>query len=177
MARRREKPPTSEVLDQVPPNNVEAERALIGSVILDNRMVSEVHDVRPADFHSEVYGVLWGRLLAMSAAGIPLEGVTIPAALRAAGEWDDGGDEMPQRVVVTAVDLAECCQAAPVATHARYYAGLVLEASFRRRLIHAVVVLLRRAYDETVSVERLRGMARSLLAKISEAAKAAKGKP
>ena len=107
----------------------------------------------------------------MTDAGVPLEGVTIPAALRAAGEWDDGRDEMPQRVVVSAVDLAECCQAAPVAVHARYYAGLVLEASFRRRLIHAVVVLLRRAYDETVSVERLRGMARSLLTKISKAAK------
>ena len=171
MARRRDRSQPSELLDQVPPNNHDAERALVGSVILDNRVLSEVLDVRPADFHNAMYGILWGRLLAMAKAGIPLEAVTIPAALRAAGEWDDGGDEMPQRVVVTAVDLAECCQAVPVAVHARYYAGLVLEASFRRRMIHAIVVLLRRAFDPTVSVERLRGMAGSLLAKISKAAK------
>lgn len=162
MARRRR---PSELLDQCPPQNLDAERAVIGSVILDNRQMAGLRHLRRDDFHNQMYGMLWGRLLAMNTAGTPLEAVTIPAALRAAGEWDNG--EGPRCLGVSADDLAECCQSVPVAVHARHYADLVLEASFRRRVIHAITVLLVRAYDDTVSVERLRRMAMALLAKIT----------
>lgn len=146
---------------------MEAERAVIGSVILDPGRMADLNGLTGKDFHTAVYGVLWDRLLAMAQEGTPWDVTLIVDALKAHGEWwEEGRDPRLTEAAVSSLDLAECMQSVPVAAHAGHYGKLVSEASFRRRMIRALVALVVRCYDPTVSVERLRAMAGNLLAKI-----------
>lgn len=157
---------TLEILDTAPPHNLEAEKAVIGSVILNPSMLEDITFLRKNDFHNAMYGVLYARLRTMSQAAIPIDCLAIKAQLRQHGEWRDARAKGGYAATITAADLAECMHGVPVAAHVAYYAQLVADASFRRRIIKAAVILVQRAYDPLISVESLKGAALKLLEKI-----------
>lgn len=163
--------PTSEILDRTPPHNLDAERAVIGCVLLKPDVLEAIGFLEAGDFHGEVYGVVFGRLKAMKGTGVPIDTMTLTEQLRSHGELLDAKVEQAgqtKRGKVGRADIAECLHAVPVAAHATYYARLVAEASFRRRLIHAACTLLQWAYNPEVSVESLQATAARLMEKIRE---------
>ncbi|HEV7225191.1 MAG TPA: DnaB-like helicase N-terminal domain-containing protein, partial [Pirellulales bacterium] len=57
---------TSEILDRLPPQNLDAERGVLGSLLLDPELCDEVALLlKPADFYSPHHQVLFNHLLAM----------------------------------------------------------------------------------------------------------------
>jgi len=164
-------PATSELLDRLPPCNLDAERAVIGSVLLKPSVLETIGFLEASDFHGEVYGVVFGRLKAMKAMSVPIDTVTLVEQLRAHGELLNAKKEQAGRTEsmrVGMADIAECLHAVPVADHAGYYARLVVEASFRRRVIQAAVTLIQWAHNPEVSTENLQATAARLMRKIQE---------
>ncbi len=137
----------------VPPHNLDAERAVLGAVLLSNvvldPLLNEVQ-LRPAHFYRDRHRTIWARMVAMSDAGENVDVVTLTAALRAAGELVAAGGE-------SAVD--DLASAVPnVGAVLDYAQVLVADADFRNSLSagHELVASsLRRDLDGRARAEAM----------------------
>ncbi|MCL4193866.1 MAG: AAA family ATPase, partial [Thermoguttaceae bacterium] len=131
--------PRSELLDQTPPAADEAERAVLGSIILRLAALDEIGGIlHPEDFRLPGHRALYRHLVAMHAAREAVDEITLVNRLKAAGDW---------ALVGGAAGLVEISQSVAVAAHAAYYARLVVEAARRRRMREAGVRLIQAAHD------------------------------
>lgn len=128
--------------------------------MLDHRVLSDLSDVLTwNDFYCDQHRTLYHRMVTMNASGIPASDVLLLSKeLKNNSEWDAIGG---------APFLAAIATAVPVAAHAVFYAKIVADKSFRRRLIRAMNTLAGRAYDDINSVETLKRMAHGLLEKVT----------
>jgi len=130
---------SSEILDRQPPSNLEAERAILGSVVLLPDVLDEVIEcVRPEDFYDEANQKIFNHMLEMHNEGRHVDITLLVELLRSEGDLEFVGG--------TAY-LAEIVQAVPTAANACYYADIVREKATLRSLISASTEILRDAYD------------------------------
>ncbi|MFH1267739.1 MAG: replicative DNA helicase [Planctomycetota bacterium] len=133
---------SSEILDRLPPHNLDAEKGVLGSVLLNPNMCDDVALIlRPEDFYADAHQKLFDHVLSMHGAGGRVDTTLLAERLKQAGDLEAVGG--------TAY-LAEVLQSVPVASHASYYAQIVREKATLRDLIHASTEILRDAYDPTV---------------------------
>ena len=142
---------SSEILDRLPPQNLDAERGVLGSLLLDPVLCDEVALIlRAEDFYADAHRKLYHHMITMHGEGGRLDATLLVERLRQAGDLEAVGG--------TAF-LAEVLQAVPVAAHATYYARIVRDKSTLRSLIHASTEILRDAYDPTHNPRELVGRA------------------
>ena len=129
------------------PNNLEAERALLGSVLLDSERLDEVLDIlgdEPGAFWLEKHAKLWETLMRLrkdSASGF--DSVVLKSAIEK-HEFDAlGGYDF----------LASLIETVPSSLRAVEYAALVHEAHLRRMTISAGHRMISEAFDDRKSVE------------------------
>jgi hypothetical protein len=116
----------AEILDQQPPANLEAELAVLGSIILDRNHANDVFPILiAADFYDENNRSFFNCLQEMFRRGEGIDITTAVHRLREAGLYDKIGG---------AAYLANFNSSTPMATHAIYYAGIIREMSAKRRL-------------------------------------------
>ncbi len=113
----------------LPPQNVEAERATIGSVLLDNDVFPEVRQVLPAPefFYRDAHQQVWRVILDLGDAGDPIDPVTLETELVRRGTTADQVAEF----------LGEVFHATPHAANAVYYAQIVRQKAVGRELQQA----------------------------------------
>ena len=142
---------SSEILDRLPPQNLDAERGVLGSLLLDPVLCDEVALIlRAEDFYADAHRKLYHHMVTMHGEGGRLDATLLVERLRQAGDLEAVGG--------TAF-LAEVLQAVPVAAHATYYARIVRDKSTLRSLIHASTEILRDAYDPAHNPRELVGRA------------------
>ena len=106
--------------------NLDAERAVIGSILLDPDMIDEVADsVRSDDFYDDKNRRLFQTLLDMRTLGYSVDLTLLVERLRKNCELEEVGGE---------AYLAELMTAVHVSAHARHYASIVKDRSDRRAL-------------------------------------------
>ena len=118
-----------------PTTPAQAERALIGAVILDSRVLGWL-EFNPRDYHEPLYEALHSAAQALREAGQPADAITIP--------------ERAQRLHVGKIDPTlghTLAGEVPSAASAGYYADLVTKEAQRRR-IRATAVKLNQLADE-----------------------------
>jgi replicative DNA helicase len=131
----------SEVLDRLPPQDLDAERGVLGSVMLQQSLLDDVVlIVRAEDFYSEAHQRLFTHLAAMHDEGGRIDAVLLADRLKKAGALEAVGGP---------TYIAEVMQSVAVAPHAAYYAKIVRDKAVLRNLIAASTDTLRRAYDPT----------------------------
>ncbi|MHC4178008.1 MAG: replicative DNA helicase [Planctomycetota bacterium] len=136
-----------ESIDRLPPQNLEAEKGVLGSLLLDSRMCDEVALILQADdFYADANRKLFGHLMAMHEEGSQLDAVLLKERLTREGDLEAIGG---------AAYLAEVAQSAPYAANAVYYANIVRDKATQRALIHASTEILRDAYDSTLDPTEL----------------------
>jgi len=122
---------------RVPPQSIDSERALIGSLLLAPHFLDEVH-VTVDDFYHDAHQLIYGTICQMWDRGVRgLDAVTIAAELVRKNEFDRAGG---------AAYLGEILDAVPHAAHVAYYAQHVIEASRKRKVIYACVAAMQGAY-------------------------------
>lgn len=128
-------------LDRQLPQNLEAEKAVLGSILLLPEVFDEVALlVRPRDFYDQSNRYLYEHLLAMHDDGQQIDLMLLVERLRHSGQYDAIGG---------AAYLAEVGQQVSTAAHAEYYARIVADKSMLRALILAGTDILHDAYDPT----------------------------
>ncbi len=134
-------------IDRMPPNNLEAERGVIGAILLDPRLCDDVAViVRPNDFYLDQNRRIYRRLLEMNANSSGIDLTLLVEQLRTSGELVEVGGE---------AYLAELMQSVQVTAHAVYYAKIVQQNSIRRQLIATCESVLNDAYAPEIQPKEL----------------------
>ena len=138
---------SSEILDRLPPQNLEAERAVLGSLVLDPQMCDEIAlMLREGDFYADANQRLYRNLLAMHDQGKRIDITLLRERLLQEGEYEAIGGP---------AYLAEVYQSVPYAANAMHYAEIVRNKATVRELIHASTEILRDAWDPTYEPKEL----------------------
>lgn len=127
------------LFDRLPPHSLEAEMALLGSMILDPRVIVDVIGVvtRPEDFYAAAHAQIFRAITEVHDAHHSGDLVQILELLRDRGVLEDiGGAEYLEKLAASV----------PSAVNAPHYAGIVAEKAKLRRLIDAAGQILYDAY-------------------------------
>lgn len=131
----------------LPPQNLVAERSVLGSVLLENHAIDEVADILHADhFYSDVHSIIYTAVLKLNEATIKVDAVTLAEELDKRNQLDDIGG-VPY--------ILEILEAVPHAAHAKYYAEIVRDKWIQRTLTNVCTEVLRDCYegsDDTAQV-------------------------
>jgi replicative DNA helicase len=148
------------VTDRLPPTNIEAEKCVLGCMLLDNATIDEISlRLRPDDFYRDAHQTLYAAILTLHASGTPADPMTLEESLlRACRLSDVGGDRA----------IVEMLQAPPHAGNACYYATIVHEKAVSRRLIEQANATIRECYSNTYTADELREMAESRIYAIGD---------
>jgi len=130
---------SSEILDRLPPQDLDAEKGVLGSLLLVPEMCDEVAlIIRAADFYADANQKLFAHLMAMHEEGKRIDAVLLVDRLKREGDFEAIGG---------AAYLAQVAQSVPYASNATYYAKIVRDKATLRSLIYAGTEILRDAYD------------------------------
>jgi hypothetical protein len=139
--RGRAKPVLRPAEDRLPPHNLDAERGLIGSVLLDNSLLSDLAAISPGEFWRDAHQVVWKGILELYRTGMPVDPLILNNWLELRGK--------PAGADFDLVD--EICGKVPHAANGRAYAGIVVEKARMRGVIDAANRMLDDAYGQAIS--------------------------
>lgn len=133
---------------RLPPQNLDAERGVLGSILLLNEAIDEVGESLKAehfyhDAHHKIYAAIH-HLYENNVRGI--DPVTLAEELEKRGQIEEIGG---------AAYIFEILDSVPHAAHVRYYAGIVREKWMQRTLITACTDILSDCYENPESVDDL----------------------
>lgn len=136
---------TAAAIDRIPPQNLEAEMALLGSILVDREMMATVAEiVEPPDFYAAMHETIYTALLSLYERGEPLDKITLSEELKRRGQLEKIGG---------LAYLTSLMDTVPTAASAEYYANIVREKSALRGLIHAGTQITRIGYEGEEDVE------------------------
>jgi replicative DNA helicase len=142
---------------RLPPQNLEAERSVLGSMLRDNGCIADVLQIlRGLDFYTDAHQKVFEAIVALWDARNPAVPVSLAEELKCRGHLKDIGN-LPY--------LAQLWDAPPTSANVIYYARIVRDKAIIRGVIHACNDILRDAYDQAaVPSELLQAAERRILA-------------
>src|SRR3989338_7912052 len=125
---------------RIPPQSIESERAVLGSVMLRKDAIHEVEDVlTPDSFYAEKHKIIWSAMLDLSARSEPIDLLSLSQKLKEQKNLERvGGNSY----------LAEIVNEVPSSTNARHYADIVQKKYVLRSLIEAADYVSELAFEE-----------------------------
>lgn len=131
--------PTRDSAERTLPHSLDAERAVLGAILLHASAFDAVSDVlAPSDFFRDAHARMYQAVESMVDRGVPVEFASLREELIRLGELDAVGGP---------AYLAALVDGLPRSTNVRHYADLVKEHSRLRTAIHVGTKLAGRAYD------------------------------
>lgn len=131
----------------IPPHNLDAERAVLGAILIDNRALDRVaHLVRPEDFYHRENKILYKSFFELFQAKKPIDMLTLPDYLISQGQLDLAGGLSY---------LANLTGVVPSSHNIIYYADILKDLSIRRQAIQVGQKMQGQAHDQTVSTNEL----------------------
>ena len=144
---------------RVPPQDLEAERALLGAVMLKPNAMYDIADmVAPDSFYASKHGDIFETMLALFNRGEPIDIVTLSGKLASQKKLEQIGGRGY---------LSELANAAPAATNALHYAQVVKAKHIHRELIEAATHIGELGYKEESDIEKLLDEAQSTVFQIA----------
>lgn len=130
---------------RTPPHNIDAERALLGAIILKPDVMHDISvTVFPESFYADKHRIIYDALVSTFAKGDPIDLVSIVSKLKSGDNLDRiGGSGY----------LTELIETVPAAGNAQYYADQVQGKSSLRALIHAADDVAEIGYSNPESVD------------------------
>jgi replicative DNA helicase len=140
-------PPDAVGAERLPPQNRDAERSVLGSMLRDNGIIGDIVQLLRVDnFYHDAHQKIYLALIALYDKAHPADLVTLANYLVEQKQLEDIGNY---------AYLAELWDAAPTAGNAEYYARIVRDKAVVRNLIHASNEILRDAYDQAQPADEL----------------------
>jgi len=121
--------PQSDLPYRLAPQDLDAERAVLGSILIDRGAIVEIADIlAPDDFYRQGHALIFGAMRTLHRSGQPVDVVTVAAELDRVGDLGVAGG---------ASHLSSLANETPTAMHVGQYAQIVADTSQGRRLIEA----------------------------------------
>jgi replicative DNA helicase len=148
------------LLQRVPPQNLEAERAVLGSLLLVNEHIGQVIDSLSVDeFYARSHRVIYRAILDLYNRGEAVDFLTLRDELRRKDELETAGG---------LAYLSGLTDVVPAAANVQHYTRIVRETAALRSLIQASTDILSSAYGETERADQLLDQAESRIFEIAE---------
>ena len=145
---------------KIPPQNLDAEKSLIGAVLIDEEVMADVSEnVKAIDFYDKNHGIIFGAMIRLFERHKPVDLLTLTDELKRKDELDAIGGS---------TYLTELTNYVPTAAHAATYAEMVAQKAVRRRLIHASADISELGYDESTTTQELLEQAEAELFSVSD---------
>jgi replicative DNA helicase len=130
----------AEILARVPPHAEEAEKGILGSILLDDKALPLVRLVLPdsSHFYVEAHRAIYDAMIELSGRCLAIDGATLSECLRTAGRLERCGGP---------AYLSALIDAAPVASHPEDQAVIVREKGLVRQAILAASNLINQAFE------------------------------
>jgi len=151
----------NEVLgDRIPPQNIEAEQAVLGAIFLQPSSITLTSELLiPEDFYRASHQKIYNAMLDLSDKGEPVDLVTITAALADVNLLEEVGGVSY---------LSDLANSVPTAANIEYYAKIVEEKSILRRLIRTATTIAQDGYSREDEVEALLGEAEKTIMEVAQ---------
>jgi replicative DNA helicase len=144
----------------LPPQNIEAEEAIISAVLIDNDALLEVIETLAAgDFYRIAHQKIYAAIIDLFDKAEPVDLVTLANKLKENGQLEEIGG---------ASYLARLVDAVPLAVNAQHYAKIVHDKASLRRLIEKSNAIVKRCFEERGNADEVIDYAESAIFEISE---------
>ena len=147
-------------VEKLPPQSIEAEEAILGSILIDRDAIVKVAPVlKPEDFYREKNGWIYKAVLDLYDKHEPADFVTLCDELERRSQLEEvGGREY----------MTSLLNAVPTAVHAEYYAHIVERCGTLRRLINAAGQIAGIGYQDGIEADAAIDQSEQLLFQVAE---------
>jgi len=152
-----------------PPQNVDAEKALLGAIILKPDVMHDISvTVFPESFYADKHRAIYDAITKIFSKGDPIDTVSVATKLKELNQLDRVGGP---------TYLTELIETVPAAGNAMYYAEQVQNKSTLRGLIHAADDIAEIGYSDPESVDEALDQAEKKVFQATQAPSSQKFKP
>ncbi len=147
-------------IERIPPQNLEAEQATLGSMMIERSALDKSLDiVKAEDFYRPVHQEIYDCLATLSLRDEPVDMITLTEELRRRDKLEEcGGVEY----------IIALHETVPTAANLEYYARIVAQKSVLRKLITAGTEIVGLGYNEEEDVETLADRAEQIVFQVSQ---------
>ncbi|MFS1510963.1 replicative DNA helicase [Chengkuizengella sp. SCS-71B] len=145
--------------DRIPPQNIEAEQAVLGAILLDSEaLITALEIIKEEDFYKTSHQRIFQIITSLGEDQEPIDLVTVTARLQDQ-QWleDVGGVSY----------LSELANAVPTSANIDYYAKIIEEKSILRKLIRTATQIVSNGYTSSEDISNLLGEAEQKILEIS----------
>ncbi|MFC5469391.1 replicative DNA helicase [Cohnella suwonensis] len=133
--------------DRIPPQNLEAEQAVLGAILLEaEALIASMERLKAEDFYSVSHQRIFEGMIVLNDQNKPIDLITLTAHLQDLGQMEEVGGIMY---------LTKLANAVPTAANVEYYAQIVEEKSILRRLIRTATQIVSNGYASEEDVGAL----------------------
>ncbi len=147
-------------MDRLPPQNIEAEQSVLGSLLIDPDAIIKVASfLQPEDFYRETHQLVYRAILALHERRMPADLITLVDELGRQGQLE---------LVGGASYLTSMINMVPTSIHVEHYGRIVERAGLMRRLITAAGQIAALAYEERDDADTVIDEAERILFEVSQ---------
>lgn len=148
-------------LEKLPPQDIEAEKAVLGSCMLDPNASSKAVEILPGagDFYRESHQIIYNSILDLLEKGEAVDILTVSSDLKKKGKFDDvGGSEY----------LTSLLDVMPTTANVEHYSNIIKEKAILRSLIYAGGSISELGFKEEEDASELLDRAEAMIFKIAQ---------
>jgi replicative DNA helicase len=150
----------STLVDKLPPQNLEAERACLGSMLLDKEAIEVAIDIlKGEDFYSSQHRIIHDAIIELYNRSTPVDIVTLSEYLKLTGSLDKAGG---------VVNISTLLDEVPTSANIEYYAKIVEQKSLLRKLIRAASNIISISHEGDQDVYEIIDEAEKLIFDVTE---------
>ena len=151
--------------DRVPPQNIEAEQAVLGAMLIEKEAIPKVMEIlRDTDFYREAHRVIFTAMLELYNKNEAVDMITVTEILKRDSKLEDVGG------IAYVTSLAN---AVPTAANVVYHASIIEEKSILRQLVSVSTQIASMGYEAGDDVKNIIDSAESKILEISNRKKTA----
>lgn len=145
---------------RVPPQNIDAEISVLGSILLDGMVLDQVTDsLSTKDFYKHEHQIIFDAIISLAGRQKPVDILSVASELREQGKFEEIGGNTYLTNLVNSV---------PTSSNAAYYAEIVRKKKILRDLISISYEISQLGYQEEGDVNMLLDEAEKKIFSISE---------
>ena len=134
-------------IDRLPPQNLEAEMSVLGSILIDKEALGKIADfLAQRDFYKPSHGLIFAAMLELYEKGEPIDVLSLSNKLTEKNEMEKVGGMTYLSTIVNSV---------PTAAHVAYYAKIIQRKKVLRDLIEASYHIAELGYGEDEEIENI----------------------
>ena len=147
-------------LEKPLPNNLDAERSVLGAILLDNNALNTaIETLRPDDFFLDQHRRVFTQMIALAEVQQAIDLITLTEELHRRGDLEAAGG---------APYLASLADGMPKVSNVEHYARIVKEKAMLRNLIHTTHNIQQRAFEGEDGADMILDNAESSIFELAE---------